>query len=151
LAPYGFNAEPWKTWNILNDLETAEGNLAAAAEARARAVASYAAARRFGWQRTEGVVARVTDHVRAVSAVRDSSLLAGALSHEVRTQSLQKSRELLDQVIALARDPGSGPFGSALATALLAILDGSRDPALADDPALYYADAVELGLLLENL
>ena len=34
---------------------------------------------------------------------------------------------------------------------LLAILGGARDPALADDPALYYEDAVELQLLLERL
>jgi nitrous oxidase accessory protein NosD len=33
----------------------------------------------------------------------------------------------------------------------LAILDGSRDPALAADPALDYDDAVELTLLLEQL
>ena len=33
----------------------------------------------------------------------------------------------------------------------VAILDGSRDPALATDPALSYADAVELTLLLEQL
>jgi hypothetical protein len=32
-----------------------------------------------------------------------------------------------------------------------AILRGDRDPALADDPALYYCDAVELLLLLERL
>jgi hypothetical protein len=35
--------------------------------------------------------------------------------------------------------------------AILAILDGSRDPALAADPALDYDDAVELTLLLEQL
>ena len=32
-----------------------------------------------------------------------------------------------------------------------AILAGERSPALADDPALNYADAVELRLLLEAL
>ena len=34
---------------------------------------------------------------------------------------------------------------------LIAILEGSRDPALANDPALHYMDAVELRLLLEEL
>jgi len=34
---------------------------------------------------------------------------------------------------------------------LQAILHGSRDPALANDPALDYDDAVELRLLLERL
>ncbi|MGZ3300534.1 MAG: hypothetical protein ACXWO3_06485, partial [Isosphaeraceae bacterium] len=35
--------------------------------------------------------------------------------------------------------------------ALRAILAGSRDPALADDPALDYDDAAEILLLLERL
>ena len=34
---------------------------------------------------------------------------------------------------------------------LWAILDGSRDPALADNPDLNYGDAVEVRLLLETL
>ena len=34
---------------------------------------------------------------------------------------------------------------------LQAILDGSRDPALTDNPDLYYRDAVEVRLLLETL
>jgi len=38
-----------------------------------------------------------------------------------------------------------------LVSALQAILSGSRDPALASDPALDYDDAVEVRLLLERL
>ena len=34
---------------------------------------------------------------------------------------------------------------------LEAVLAGSRDPALAEDPNLYYADAAELLLLIESL
>jgi hypothetical protein len=39
----------------------------------------------------------------------------------------------------------------ALFSVLQAILSGSRDPALADDPALNYECAVEVKLLLERL
>jgi hypothetical protein len=38
-----------------------------------------------------------------------------------------------------------------LVSALQSILSGSRDPALADDPALNYQEAVEVKLLLERL
>jgi hypothetical protein len=34
---------------------------------------------------------------------------------------------------------------------LQAILDGSRDPALANNPDLHYTDAVEVRLLLDRL
>jgi hypothetical protein len=43
------------------------------------------------------------------------------------------------------------PWLTALLSKLQAILLGSRDPALADDPGLVYGDAVELQLLLERL
>ena len=43
------------------------------------------------------------------------------------------------------------PRARALLPKLQAILSGSRDVALADDPALNYQDAVELKLLLESL
>jgi hypothetical protein len=43
------------------------------------------------------------------------------------------------------------PRPHALLPKLQAVLGGSRDMALADDPALDYQDAVELKLLLEEL
>jgi len=52
---------------------------------------------------------------------------------------------------AVTRDPNARKDLRALAPPLLAILDGSRDPALATDPALDYDDAAELTLLLEQL
>ena len=42
------HAEPWRTWDILTDIETDAGNAAAAAEAKRRAIASYLAYRRDG-------------------------------------------------------------------------------------------------------
>ena len=41
--------------------------------------------------------------------------------------------------------------GTVLIPILQAILDGSRDAALADNPDLYYDDAVQVRLLLEKL
>ena len=34
---------------------------------------------------------------------------------------------------------------------MVTILNGSRDPALADDPALYYRDAAEVLFFIERL
>ena len=149
-STFGHNAEPWKTWGILYDLETAEGNMAAA-EARAKAVASYAAARRSGWESTKGSVAQFSDLVRAILAVRDPATSADVIPPEVRTKIVEGERQLRAELTALASDANVAPYLSASAPALLAILDGSRDPALANNPALFYADAVELGLLLESL
>ena len=38
-----------------------------------------------------------------------------------------------------------------LIQAIITILNGSRDPSLADDDALYYADAAEILFLIERL
>jgi tetratricopeptide (TPR) repeat protein len=150
-STFGHNAEPWTTWDILHDLETAEGNVAAAAEARSQAIASYAAARRNGWERVLGHVARFSDLVRAILAARNPATSADVIPPEVHREFVEAERQLRADLTALVSDANVSPDSRAAAQALLAILDGSRDPALANDPALFYADAVELGLLLESL
>ena len=47
-AQFGHAAEPWKTCNILAEIETDAGNLSAAAEGKGKAIASYLAYRRDG-------------------------------------------------------------------------------------------------------
>ena len=46
--PYGHAAEPWKPWKILENLENAVGDAAAAARARAKSKAAYLSYRRDG-------------------------------------------------------------------------------------------------------
>lgn len=150
-VPYGPNAEPWKTWNILHNLETAVGNPAAAAEARAQAIAAYAAARRGGWEITHGAGAQLCRHVRVIIAAKDPATPPETIPAEVRAQLLAQEPQLRANLTAYTRDPNAREDLRALAPPLLAILDGSRDPALATDPALDYDDAVELTLLLEQL
>lgn len=150
-APYGPNAEPWTTWNILHNLETAVGNPTAAAEARAQAIAAYAAARRGGWEITSGTVGQLSGLLRAILAAQDPATPPDALPAEARAQLLAQEPQLRAQLTAFTRDPNARKDLRALAPPLLAILDGSRDPALATDAALSYADAVELTLLLEQL
>src|SRR5262249_222114 len=47
-SPFGHAAEPWKTWNILADIEAGAGNADLAAQANARASDCYLAYRRDG-------------------------------------------------------------------------------------------------------
>lgn len=136
---------------ILHNLETAAGNPAAAAEARAKAIAAYAEARRGGWQITNGAATQLCGLVRAILAAQDPATPPDAIPAEVRAQLPAQEAQLREELTAFTRDPNAPPYLRALAPPLLAILDGSRDPALATDPALDFDDAVELTLLLEEL
>ena len=51
----------------------------------------------------------------------------------------------------MAENPEAPAYLKALIPALKAILNGARDPALADDPNLDFDDAAELQFLLEDL
>jgi hypothetical protein len=57
----------------------------------------------------------------------------------------------LSEELARALAGDVSPAHKVLGAKLQAILGGARDPALAADPALDYADAVEVELLLEVL
>lgn len=128
--PLGHAAKLWTTWNILRDLELATGNAQAAAEARAKAVASYLAYRRAGGESRSNRA-----HLFA--------LVVQAIAQGTTTEATA-------QLAAYAEPDDPGWF-TALLDKLQAILGGSRDPVLAADPDLYYMDAVELQLLLETL
>jgi hypothetical protein len=60
-----------------------------------------------------------------------------------------------DAARSLLAEPRESPDPPAPLIALIrlleAVLDGSRDPGLAEDPNLHYADAAELLLLIESL
>jgi tetratricopeptide (TPR) repeat protein len=128
--PYGHAAQSWTTWNILHNLEQATGHPQAAAEAGQRAMDAYLAYRRDGGQ----------SYDRGAQAC---AAVANAIGQGETTALAQELAEVLAQT--------DHPRAHALLPKLQAILGGSRDLALADDPALFYQDAVELRLLLESL
>jgi len=131
--PFGHVAEPWKTWDILHDLEQAAGDPEAAAAARRQAVAAYLAYRRDGGEsQVGGMTVQLCDRVAQAIAQGATGQAAEALAQ-------------------LAAEPDNPAYLQALTPKLQAILQGARDPALADDPALHYTDAAELALLLERL
>ncbi|MEA2601238.1 MAG: hypothetical protein QOF89_2230 [Acidobacteriota bacterium] len=127
-TPFGHAAEPWKTWNILREIETQAGFSEAAAAARSRAIELYAAYRRDG----------------GASQLPTARLIV-AVGRTLLAQEAEAARRLI---------PPPDWFGEGflpVREALLAIIGGSRDPVLAQDVRLYYADVVELALLLESL
>jgi tetratricopeptide (TPR) repeat protein len=130
-APFGTAAEPWKTWDVLNDIETAAGNSVVAANARDQALAAFLAYRRDGGENQSGS-GRLTLSLR--------QLLASGGDPAEAASSLQ-------QFTADPRAAGMLPF----LTALQAITAGSRDRSLAEDPGLTYDQAAEVLLLIEAL
>jgi tetratricopeptide (TPR) repeat protein len=122
----GHAATPWTTWAILSDLETAEGNLPAAAQARQKAMQAYMAYRKDGGE----------------SQSNQFQLIAAT------AQALQSGEEAqLIEYLESALKPDSPTHFAALVRTLIALLRGSRDPALADDPELDYMNAAELKLV----
>ena len=62
----------------------------------------------------------------------------------------QQHADATAALTALAQRPGLPPFLSPVLTALQALLAGSRDPALTDNPHLVFWDTAELRLLLDQ-
>jgi tetratricopeptide (TPR) repeat protein len=128
--PYGHAAEPWTTWDILYELEQATGQPQAAAEARGRARQSYLSYRRDGGESYDWG-AKQCAAISQTLADGAQDALAQELTTYLATEEHPRTKALLPH--------------------LLAILGGAREAARADDPALFYMDAVELQLLLEGL
>ncbi len=131
IKPYGHAAEPWKTWDILCNLEQAEGNREAATQAHDRAIQLYLAYRRDGGENHEP---------------------GGRLCYKF-LQAIQenKTEEMATLLEELSNHPEIDPFLSSLISKLQAILAGSRDHQLAADAELWYTDAAEILFLLEKL
>lgn len=128
---FGHAAEPWKTWHILSDLEQTAGNREAAAAARNKALNMFMAYRKDGGENYEPGGRLVRDFL-----------------HAIQEDNIKSIETLLDK---LANHPDVPKSIEILVTKLQAILNGSRDPALAEDPDLDYKDSVEIKLLLEAL
>ncbi len=129
-AQFGHASSPWASWSILANIETDAGNTAAAAEAKRKAIACYLAYRRDGGENHDGPG-------RICFAVTQS-LLAGDPA---------AAASLLQE---LAADPNAARFLPFI-QALQAIVAGSRDRSLADDPELHPTMAAEILFLIETL
>lgn len=130
VKPYGYAAEPWQIWAILQNLEQVTDNPQAAAQARQQAFNSYLAYR----------------HNRGQS----STTVAQFCDLAAQVIPLGKIAQV-EQLLAEYSEKDAPPSFKLLLSKLQAVLHGDRNPALVDDPNLEYDDAVELQLLLEAL
>ncbi len=129
--PYGHAAEPWTAWAIKCNLEKAQGNREAAEEARRQAIQLYLDYRRDGGE----------NH-------NPGGRLCLAF---LQAMQQDKKDEMAATLEKLASAPGTPPLFKKLVEKLQAMLGGSRDPGLAEDPELDYDDAAEIKYLLEKL
>jgi tetratricopeptide (TPR) repeat protein len=130
-AQFGHASEPWTTWNILNEIETADGNPVAAAEAERSAVECYLAYRRDGGE----------NHY-------SDGRICVTVTQSLLTRDPAAATSFLQQ---LSTDTNLPPVLRPFIQALQAIVAGSRDRTLADSPDLYYTSAAEILLLIETL
>jgi tetratricopeptide (TPR) repeat protein len=121
----------WNAFKILNQIEEEDGNHAAARAAWAQARDAYLAYRRQGGYAQFGG-GRLVEHVLG--------LISPEKANEIQL--------LFDQ---LANDSEVGESLKQLIQAMITILNGSRDKALGDGPALDYDDAAEVLFLIERL
>lgn len=126
-----------RNWNIrrgLRDVSQTVENTKVADLARQQAIQKYLAYRQAGGENTN-------PGTRLCAQIND------ALCHG--NQETRKA--LLIKLAQLSASPNIPSAGKLLMDKLQDILNGMRDPALADDPNLHYQYAVELQLLLEDL
>jgi tetratricopeptide (TPR) repeat protein len=128
---FGHAAQLWVSYDILCDLERAEGNAEAARAAREKAIELYLAYRRDGGENQTGT---------------------GRLCLAVR-QALKenKTTEMAAVLEAILKEPDLDDAVKVLIPKLQTILAGSRDPELANDPELPYDVAAEVRMLLEEM
>ena len=131
--PFGHAATPWTTWAILHEIEQAQGNATAAAEARARAFELFLAYRCEGGE----------NHSNAGRLCH--ALTAAMLGQSDEAPSIKDLKPQLEQLLA------EDERGIPLIPLLLQIIDGDRDRTLAEHPDLNYQQAAELHVLLDQL
>ncbi|MBT9311334.1 CHAT domain-containing protein [Leptothoe kymatousa] len=128
---FGHAAEPWKTYSVLHNIETATGNSAAAHTAWRQARDAYLAYRQQGgYAQYSG--GKLVDHVLGLIAQQQTDEIA----------------PLFEQLMGDADTPG---FLKRLIPVVVTILNGSRDKSLADNMDLDYDDAAEILFLIHRL
>lgn len=128
---FGIAGQPWKAFYILHKIETATGNPAAAQAAWRQARDAYLAYRQQGGY---------------------AQYYGGKLIDDVLGLLAQQQADEVQSLFAkLTNNPKEPVSLKQLIQAMVAILNGSRDPALADDPALNFAAAAEVLFFMERL
>jgi tetratricopeptide (TPR) repeat protein len=130
MEPLGHAGSIWIAWDILNLIETADENPAAASAARRKAIDCYLAYRR-GNGENHKLPGRICLAVTQALANGESKTATNLLDQIATNQEVVWLRGFIQ--------------------ALKAIVAGSRDRALADAPDLTYTMAAEILFLIETL
>jgi hypothetical protein len=125
----GHAAELWKSFDVLRDIELEAGNNEAANSAWLRARDAYLAYRQQGGDAQSG---------------------PGKLAEKILTTAKEKRADLIGLLSGLAQDETSQDWVKRFIPKAIAIIEGSKDSALADDSTLNYDEAAELLFLLER-
>lgn len=132
--PESPTARNWTIRRGLRDVSQAVKNVEIADQARQQAIHKYLAYRRSGGENTNPGIRLCTQISQALQNGNPETISA-----------------LVAKLEQIAASPNVPPPGKLLIDKLQAILNGTRDMALANDPNLHYQYAVELQLLLEEL
>jgi tetratricopeptide (TPR) repeat protein len=130
---FGHSAHPWRTWDILCNLELASNNPTAAHAAKQQARLSYLAYRRDGGENMDRP---------------ELPQLCQAILQAIQENNAD---DVLKDLRGFENLAGLPNYLKPVIPKLIAILQGDRNPNLADDPELDYNSAAELLLLLDAL
>ena len=130
--PLGNAAQRWIPWGLLEMVENAAGDRAAARTAHMKALAAF-----FEYRAAGGEV-----------PPNPATGLCPQAFHAIRQGKAAELDRGLDQLFAVAQ---ADPEQTAYLTALRAILCGSRDEQLAFAPEIHYLQAAEILLLIKLL
>ncbi|PSN78313.1 hypothetical protein C8B47_17490, partial [filamentous cyanobacterium CCP4] len=128
---FGHATALWMTFSTLHKIETAIGHPTAARAAWQQARDAYLAYRQQGGYAQSGS-GKLVEHVLGLLAQQQVDAVQSLFVELINNLKVPVPRKKLIQ-------------------AMVAILNGSRDPALADDPALDYDDAAEVLFFIERL
>lgn len=129
--PLGHAGGIWRTWSILDLIETADGNPIAAAEAKRKAIECYLAYRRDGGE-NHYADGRICFEVTQALLTGDPAAAASLLQQ-------------------YAADPNLPEWFRPFIHALQTTVAGNRDCTLAATPDLNYRNAAEILFLIETL
>jgi tetratricopeptide (TPR) repeat protein len=125
----GLASEPWTSFSILREIEESDGNHVAAYAAWVQARDAYLAYRRQGGYASQGQGGRLIEQILEL----------------IQQEKSSEIQALFDQY------SDAPDFFKVFLQNLIAVINGSREKALGDDPALIYADAAEVLFLIERL
>jgi tetratricopeptide (TPR) repeat protein len=129
---FGHSAEPWKTWDILSDIEKGNNNPKGILSARLKSIEAYISYRVEGGENEEA-----------------DAKLCEMVVQAVRTNRIDDAKELMSKLSA--NPQWQTDYNKALLGVLGQFLDGARGLPLLENMDLHYRHVAELMLIQDQL